>query len=273
MLQKFITDLFIYWRMPAIPLITILAFALNGCRSSTSVKLKHTYMTPSDHSEILALRTPVAVVIDGKLDDAIWKKAPSYLLAPVIRNGSREPPELRESGRVHLAWDDQYLYVAFECDDSDVVAEAMLEGQHLYQYGDVCELFIKPDSQPWYWEFHVSPRAQQATFFWPSHGRRLPSAMSSKSMLTVAAQVAGTLNNYHDKDRGWSAEMAVPWALIHSPNVSHDRPLSWRILIGRYNYSAYLPDLEYSSLPQLTKVDFHQTECYVKMRLVDIRNP
>ena len=42
---------------------------------------------------------------------------------------------------------------------------------------------------------------------------------------------------------------------------------SWRILVGRYNYSATLPAIEYSAFPQLPVTNFHLRERYAELMI------
>lgn len=207
------------------------------------------------------------VVIDGKLDDPVWRQAACYPLSPMPGK------KLAEKGLIRMAWDDQYVYLAAEFTDSDVIAEGVKDGQMHFDLGDVCELFLKPDHDPGYWELYVTPKGQQSAFYIPSRGRHVPSSFVSKpGALKVAAQIQGTLNEYHDRDQCWTAEMAVPWAMLMEKLPQNDArrfaDIHWRMLVGRYNYSRYLSELELSSLPHISAVSYHLYEEYATLHLV-----
>lgn len=84
----------------------------------------------------------------------------------------------------------------------------------------------------------------------------------------VAAQFQGTLNNWHDKDKSWTAEMAMPIEDLQAYCAKFSQQANWKILIGRYNYSRYLQDVELSMTPQLSKTNYHLNEEYADLELV-----
>jgi hypothetical protein len=216
---------------------------------------------------MIAVHTATPLVVDGKLDEPVWKTAPAYQLLPMPGTAPEPRSSLHENASVRLAWDAKYLYLGAEFRDSDVVAEGKADNLRHYLLGDVCELFLKPGNQTWYWELYVTPAGRQTTFFFPGAGRQLPSCLRTDTPLVVAAEVQGSLNDWHDRDQGWTAEMAVPLSLL-TAHGEHFAPASpWRILIGRYNYSRYLSETELSSYPALSKIDFHWLNEYAHLRL------
>lgn len=153
--------------------------------------------------------------------------------------------------------------------DSDVVAEGTEDGQHHYKLGDVAELFLWPEDHPWYWELYVTPACKYTSFFFPGPGRLgLPSAFDNHAVLEVAAHVRGTLNDWSDRDRGWTAEMAVPVAALTQRGEVWGPGASWRVLVGRYNYSAHLPSVELSCLPKISRTNFHLRDEYGVLELL-----
>lgn len=190
-----------------------------------------------------ALYTQSAVAIDGKLDEPVWKQAKVYPMHLAVRpiEGGGEIPKLTEGAKVQLAWDDEYLYLAADLEDADVVAEADEDNAHHYRTGDVLELFLRPPGKLCYWELYGAPNGRQSTFFYPSKGRVfMPSSVISGMGMKTAVVVRGTLNDPSDRDQGWTLEMAVPLKELAAKGgvVSADS-LPWQILVSRYNYSAY----------------------------------
>jgi len=217
--------------------------------------------------ELLAVHADVPVKIDGRLDDAIWAQARGYALG-LCQDRVAQGHEFMEGGWVRFAWDEQYLYMAVELKDSDVVAEGTADGEHHYAKGDVIELFLWPEAHTWYWELYVTPQDKQSAFFYPGAGRVLPSAFTHCISLSVAAQVQGTFNDWADHDQGWTGEMAVPVRALTRRGESWGLDASWRVLVGRYNYSAYLQAVELTAMPQLSKTIFHLREEYGRLRLI-----
>lgn len=210
------------------------------------------------------------IELDGLLVEEVWRRAPVYSMAlPSCRlHGGRQ---MEEGGKVSFAWDAQYFYMGVDLEDSDIVAEGSEDGQLHNSLGDCCELLIKPEDRTWYWELHVTPSGRKTTLFFPGRGRLvLPSCYRRESGLRVAARCEGTLNDWRDRDHGWSAELAMPIAELTARGERFEPGSSWRVLVGRYNYSRYLrtrgPEL--TSTPQLTEVDFHRFEEYARLELV-----
>jgi hypothetical protein len=218
-----------------------------------------------------ASHSPSPVVIDGKLDDAVWKAAkvyPMYIPLDKSVTGMR----LQEPGFVRLAWDKDYLYAGFEFQDSDIAAEGTENNLHHYNLGDVAEVFVKPDGYAWYWELYVTPAGKNTTFWFPGRGRLgLPSNFEAYHFnLKVAAQCDGTLNNWHDKDRGWTAEMAIPTSELTARGGEFGPGAKWHMLVGRYNYTVYskYQGPEYSTTPQLSQTNFHFLEEYAVLEFL-----
>lgn len=259
--------------MPSKSILTaaiVLQMLLVGCAASKATPSQANPPPTVEQSlppEMIAVHTTTPLVIDGKLDEPVWKIAPAYQLLPVpdVASGQRLP--LHENGTVRLAWDANYLYLGAAFHDSDVVAEGKADNLRHYLLGDVCELFLKPGNQTWYWELYVTPAGRQTTFFFPGGGRQLPSCLLKETPLVVAARVQGTLNDWHDRDQGWTAEMAVPLSLLTAHGEHFGPGYSWRILVGRYNYSRYLPEMELSSYPLLSQMNFHLLNEYAHLRL------
>ncbi len=129
------------------------------------------------------------------------------------------------------------------------------------------ELFLSPDGTLRYWEILLAPNGCYSVFFFPSPGRKIFCAAARNNVsLQVAAHVDGTMNDWNDRDRGWSLEAAIPLAELTRFGDRFESG-SWRILVGRYNYSATLPAIEYSAFPQLPVTNFHLRERYAELMI------
>lgn len=218
---------------------------------------------------VVAKFTTTPVTLDGKLDDAAWKSAIAYQLTTGL-NKPKDKRAFTERGEAMFAWDDNFFYVGVRFTDSDVVAEGEGDQLHHYRMGDVAELFLKPVDQTWYWELYVTPKGKKTSFWFPGRGRLgLESCYQYKCGLQVAAQVDGTLNNWQDKDKGWTAEMAMPISDLTANGESFGPKANWLVLLARYNYSRYLPWSQLSAITPLGKrPNFHLHERYAVLKLV-----
>ena len=166
---------------------------------------------PAPRTEIPTLRAPRASappVIDGQLDDPMWSQAART--ERFVRTMSGAPGEPEASARV--AWDDDALYVAFEV--ADPLLRSRFDGHdaHLWEE-DVVELMIDPDGDGRrYGELQVSP-TNHVFDTWFS-ARRAPAPFGHvawSSSLRSAVSTEGRVND-GAADRGWIAEIAIPWA-------------------------------------------------------------
>lgn len=169
---------------------------------------------------------------------------------------------LREKASAKLLWNEKYLAVGVEMEDSDVVAEGKADQTHLYAMGDIVEVFVKPLNANYYWEFYGTPNNLKTVFFYPSRGYLfLPSCATHKPEIEVVSKVFGTLNDWTKKDVGWNMTMKIPLSILTRYGLNFQSG-EWTIMIGRQNYSAYLPLKEESSFPALSSSDFHLYEEY-----------
>lgn len=144
-------------------------------------------------------------VIDGRLDDATWADAAvvDSLRMPWWTSGERE------GTRVQLAWDDTALYVAFQARDRHIWA-TLAERDAPVSRDDCVEVFIAPDTAAVgvYFNFEINALGTILDRS-PRDGR---SGDWNAAGLRVAIAIDGTLNEDGDEDRGWVAEIALPFA-------------------------------------------------------------
>lgn len=216
-----------------------------------------------------AVYADIPIQVDGKVDEDVWKRAKVYEMK-FSSDRDKSGEKLKEEGHIRLAWDDKYFYLGASFRDSDIVAEGKADQLHHYQLGDVCELFLKPDRESWYWELYVTPNSKKTSFWFPGRGRLgLPSGFEDyRCGLKVASQYVGTLNDWTDMDEGWTAEMAIPIEDLTARGEDFGLGAEWRILVGRYNYSRYLDNKELSMTPELSQTNFHLLQEYAILRLV-----
>lgn len=215
--------------------------------------------------------TPIAV--DGHVDKAVWQGVEAVRL-DIPREQQQQGLTMEEGGTARLLWDEQYLYVAFDFVDSDVVANGTEDDQEHHNLGDVAEIFLKPAEQTWYWEFHVTPAGYVSTYWHVGRGRFGLQGVNSHvkpRFIEAAARVQGTLNDWHDRDQGWTAEVAIPWDKLDRFHERATPRENWTILVSRYNYTRYRVQAtgpELSSWPVLSKPAFHLVEQYAPLKLV-----
>ncbi|MEO8432549.1 MAG: DUF5916 domain-containing protein [Acidobacteriota bacterium] len=102
-----------------------LAFALSGAAASRAAAQAPSASRPAPDpgssapatTPIRAVRAPGAITVDGRLDDPGWIGVPAVDTFVETRPGDNVPPAVRTTLR--LAYDDRYLYAAFELEDPE----------------------------------------------------------------------------------------------------------------------------------------------------------
>ena len=253
-------------------LLALLAMT-GGCRSATT-----TQVPPAEEAKDVAAALPApikllplvsgeeTVSVDGHLDEPHWAAGEAVQLLHKPNRPANDPPF--EGGRVTLFQDGTALYVGATLTDSDIVQNDPRDQQRHYETGDVVEVFLKPEGETWYWEYYATPNGARTAMFHPGRGRyQLRDALNYVSSFRSAVTVDGTLNDWRDRDSVWHVEFAIPLRELMRPDASGGVPEVWRIAIGRYNYSRYLPQMELSVYPLLPRMDFHGHEHWARFRL------
>lgn len=199
-------------------------------------------------------------------DHPAWAEAPRYELLHQARDPHSIRRLPREGGRVQYLYDDRCFYIRAEFSDSDLVNTARQSGGHLYQDGDLVEIFLKPLDRPYYWEIYGTPNRLHTVFYYAEKGRKPCSVDLSGATvpLRIAVRLNGTLNQPEDVDRNCTILLAVPLAELEKNGLRFAPGHAWLILAGRANYTRYQPHLEYSSHPQ-TCTDFHNSRYYARI--------
>jgi len=219
---------------------------------------------------MVAARAGQPIVVDGKLDEAVWQTGRVYALHLADDRDPSGADAVREPGRAQLAWDDEHLYVAIRYSDTDIVANSDEDQDLHFRRGDVAEVFLWPADSTWYWELYVTPRGNKTAFFFPGGGRAFMDDFDDAEMdLRVAAQVQGTLGNWKDTDTAWTAEMAIPIKDLERHGSAFGPRTDWRVLVSRYNYSRYLdrPGPELTMTPRLPRTSYHDRPNYARLVL------
>ena len=183
-------------------------------------------------------RTPTPIHIDGKLDDPAWKTA-SWTTDFVDIQGPGHPKP-RYRTRMKILWDDNYLYVAAELEEPDVKATLTQHDSVIFHDNDF-ELFLKPlPNAEGYFEFEINALNTSWDLYLDKPYNQGGKADSSWNIpgLRTAVSIQGTLNQSTDKDRGWSVEIAIPFAAYTSrqPVPKPTAGTQWRANFSRVEW-------------------------------------
>lgn len=217
---------------------------------------------PTEPTLISITATDQPIKIDGILDEPHWVTAEVCNLS--LSRDKNVP--LTDKGQVKFLLDDNNLYIAITFNDGDIVAEGSSDNELHYRMGDVCEIFLKPPGQNYYWEIYATPKGNKSFFFIPGRGRlAVPSCFEGfPNDMIFSSEILGTLNDFSDEDKKWVCEIAIPreFEMQHLGLENVKIEPDWKMLVARYNYSVYLENKELSMYPQLKETNFHAYQEY-----------
>jgi hypothetical protein len=194
-------------------------------------------------------RTGHPLPIDGTLAHPAWAEAPWTEDFVDISGPERPVPRFRT--RTKLLWDDDFLYVGAQLEEPHVWATMSERNTMLFQENNF-EVFLDPDGDGEnYYEFETNPLGTIWELTLPKPYSRGGEAIDPTNLpgLRTAVHVDGTLNDPADTDRGWSVEIALPWAALASYNVGRATPPvagdEWRMNLMRVEWPHEVVDGAY----------------------------
>ncbi len=212
--------------------------------------------------EAVCRRTDKAAVLDGVIDEEVWKKAEVIDKFPAFWKGL----DTGKGTKARLLWDDEALYFAAEMTDAEMRSFGTKHNDMLWN-GDVFELFFKPSKdKPAYYEFQVNPKSVVLELAIPGAPFDFKELAAKPPMgFRAVAKVNGTLDQPGDKDKGWTVEGRIPWT-IFGPTGGKPKPGDvWGFALCRYDYGPEGTEPVLMSSAPLTKPSFHKTEDYGRL--------
>lgn len=153
-------------------------------------------------------RAASPIVIDGKPGEKAWAAANKieFLFPWDSQTGAKQKTVAR------LLWDDNNLYVSYECEDADITALHTEHDDPTY-LDDAVEIFINPlpAQSAVYYGLEMNVRAVLYDYVMLQPGGHLFKQFDLRGV-QLATSIDGTLNMSGDKDKGWSLEVAIPWS-------------------------------------------------------------
>src|SRR5438477_613135 len=210
-----------------------------------------------------------SITIDGKADEPAWKNAQLIDNFQMAWLGPGDHPAPTKT-RARLLWDREYLYFFAEMEDTDVFANVKEHNGQTWD-NDVFELFFKPaTNKTGYYEFQVNAANTKFDMFLPSRGAGAIPRFKNERKFHVdsAVVVDGTLNQWEDRDTGWSVEGRIPWRDLAPTGGRPEINEVWTFALCRYDYSADLENPALSSSAPLAQRDFHHYEDYAPLKFV-----
>lgn len=195
--------------------------------------------------EYVCYRATGEMIIDGRLTEAAWQKAPKTPRFVHITSGE---PGLYNTQAMML-WDDTYFYVGCHIEEPDVFATEGRFHTPVYHSDHDVEMFIDPDGkQKHYYEFQINPINTINEVLWDRTEDPKGKGIFGWDLVGIkhAVQVEGTLNCPQIKDEGWTVELALPWKSMRGFAPGSSLPPkpkdTWRVNFTRVEYTRRVPD-------------------------------
>jgi hypothetical protein len=211
--------------------------------------------------------------VDGDITKSLW--AESTWSSPFLDMASGDQAEFVT--KTAIRWSDAKLYVAFWAEEPDVRAEITQRDSLIFLENDL-ELFIDGGDCYYELEFNALNTMYEVFFIWRdsfpnpakfppesfdisrndtftfggdydrtgaffwlgTHPRGTRWAFRGFDMpgLETAVRIDGTLNDPSSVDRGWSAEVAIPWESLKPLANGRSLPPTdgdiWKFFLGRF---------------------------------------
>ena len=227
-------------------------------------------------------RAKIAPMFDGRLTEGAWKGAPWTDFFVDIQGAKRPAPRFKT--RAKMLWDDQFLYIAAELEEPHPWATLTQHDSVIFRDHDF-EVFLDPDSDSKnYFEFEINALNTSWDLFLPETYINKGKADNSWEIpgLKTSVHIDGKLNDPSVVSRGWTVEIAFPWAAFAHQGYRAPRPQpneSWRINFSRVEWLTEIIDGKIRKVPNKKennwvwspqgKVNMHLPEHWGYVRFVN----
>jgi hypothetical protein len=190
--------------------------------------------------EYVCRRAAGPIKVDGRLDEASWAEADWTEVFGDIEGPSKAAPRFRT--RAQMLWDDQYFYIAAYLEEPHIWATLKARDSIIFQDNDF-EVFIDPDGDTHdYYELEMNALNTVWDLLLVKPYRDGGPAVHAWDIqgLKTGVQVLGTLNDPSDRDKAWTVEIAMPFAVLKEciPGKP-EHPAAgdqWRVNFSRVEY-------------------------------------
>jgi len=166
------------------------------------------------------------------------------------------PPGPRSKTMVRISWNSGGILVRGDMEDADVTTRATADSQHLWELGDVFEIFLEAEGAGFYTEMHVAPGNHRL------HLQLRPDdyeAMKKKALHPSDLMIRPPGFECHSAitPTGWTVGVRIPAALVDPQGLI--TPASrWRASFCRYDaWSDGRPPVLSSTSPH-RELNFHR---------------
>ncbi|MDV7188136.1 carbohydrate-binding family 9-like protein [Lutibacter sp. TH_r2] len=184
-----------------------------------------------------AIKTSETLTIDGKMNEKDWEKSPVYTLDHFYK---AEKPTDKQKTKYRMLWDEENLYLFFECEDQYITArETVRDGTPFLD--DCAEIFLIPVPEAidthFCFEVNLYNTSNDIVYLDKFYKNSKGVVKAFSPDFKTEVNINGTLNNNSDIDKGWTMEFAIPLVTFRGVNTFHPVEIGtkWRFLAVRQN--------------------------------------
>jgi len=199
--------------------------------------------------EYVCRRAAGPIRVDGRLDEASWQAADWVEVFGDIEGRTKPKPRFRT--RAQMLWDDRYFYVGAYLEEPHLWATLTARDSIIFQDNDF-EVFIDPDGDTHnYYELEMNALNTVWDLLLVRPYRDGGPAVHAWDIqgLETGAHLMGTLNDPSDRDKAWTVEIALPFAVLRECIPGQpERPApgeQWRVNFSRVEYHLNVEDGAY----------------------------
>ena len=198
-----------------------------------------------DPESYIVYRTSSPIIVDGKLSEEEWGKAPWSAYFVDIEGSKKPDPQYKT--RIKALWDDENIYFAAEMEEPHVWAKLRQRDTVIFHDNDF-EIFIDPDGDTHaYYEFETNAFGTPWDLLLLKPYRDGGPAEIGWDIagLQVGVHVDGTINNPSDIDKGWSVEVVIPFKTLRewrNAGGKLESGTQWRVDFSRVQWRTHVED-------------------------------
>ena len=193
-------------------------------------------------------RATTKVIIDGNVYEDVWKETPWSDFFVDITGDTLLLPYYQT--RMKMLWDESYLYVAAEMEDSNIWSYLENHDDIIYRDNDF-EVFLDPDGDGLnYYEIEINALGTVLDLFMKKPYNRGGSAdlKWNASGIKKAIKIYGHINDDSIEDIKWTVELAIPWNIYTKEKNSVSPPKNgdvWRVNFSRVQWETEFSNGKY----------------------------
>lgn len=214
------------------------------------------------------------LIIDGKLDEASWKKA-EWTNEFIDIEGDAKPKPLYKT-QVKMLWDENYFYIAAKIYEPHIWATYKKRDAVIYHENDF-EVFIDPNGDTHnYYEFEINALGTHWDLLLTKPYKDGGQYLNSWDIkgLKKGIHIDGTINDPSDIDNYWTVELAFPWEVLDqlagkTPKVNDQ----WKVNFSRVNYTMDVGESYKKSINPATGKEYQFNWVWSPQGVIDMHRP